>query len=113
MPASSCFWAIRACSASYSSSAVGSLWSLAGLGGAAEPSPASTGLAALRHSAALPKEKARRSRDDLPLRLPPFWLMADSCLTAGLSMATGLDGEAAGAFAAAVAVVFSFVVLLV
>lgn len=45
---------------------------------------------ALRSSAALPKEKARRSLDDFPSFFPSFLLSAASCWAAGLSWAAGL-----------------------
>lgn len=79
-PASSCFFAIRSCSASYSSPGVGSLCSFDG--SAASASRVGSVPAAFLNSAALPKENARRSREVLLL---DFRLIAARCFAAGLS----------------------------
>jgi hypothetical protein len=47
---------------------------------------------AFLNSAALPNEKARRSLEVLLFALPPPSLMADNCLTAGLSTREGEAG---------------------
>lgn len=83
IPAASCSSAIRACSAS-SPSAGGFCCDVDASEGPALSLPPSAAPARLS-SAALPKDKARRSLEVLLFNLPPFWLMAASCLTAGLS----------------------------
>ena len=90
-PPSSCFFAMRSCSALYSSLAVGSLCNFDG--SAASPSATESAPAVFLNSAALPKENARRS---LEVLLFDFRLMAARCFAAGLSVLgrveVGVDG---------------------
>lgn len=83
IPAASCCSAILICSAS---SSVGG-WSFCNLiDPIGSPLLLVPSIApALLNSAALPNDSARRSREVLLFSLPPFWLMAASCLAAGLS----------------------------